>query len=179
MPIQVVSIERYFWLAGIIFTVINANMWWSSVQRFVRKDPSLEAGYRRLYWGFILSLSTPWLVMGLGLVLGQVAGMFEFVRPLDGNLFVFMWWLVIIGLVAIATFWICLGGGAEMLESHPGVYVVPWTDMIAKEKNGWFSRSVEFEFTKVSNLTMRLDRKLAENLISESGHSITIQSSPN
>jgi hypothetical protein len=63
--------------------------------------------------------------MGAGILAGQVGSVFEFLRPREGNSFVLAWWALQGALLALATGWVLVGGGAELLERHPGVYGLP------------------------------------------------------
>lgn len=116
---------QHFWVILIVVTVINGYMWWSRMQETIRNKPELAAGYRRLYHGFLLWGNIPWVLMGLGILSGQVAGVFEFLRPDNGNPFVLIWYAAMGGLLVLGTYWVYFGGGAEILERHPGMYMVP------------------------------------------------------
>jgi hypothetical protein len=116
---------RHFWIAFVIVTTVNGRAWWDRVQNRIRSNRELEPGYRRLYRGYLLSMNLPWLVMGLGILSGQVPSIFDFLRPSAGNSFVLAWWGLMAALLCVGTYWIFAGGGAETLERHPGVYMVP------------------------------------------------------
>lgn len=116
---------RHFWLVLIAVTVGNGYAWWTSVQSRIRINPNLEPGYRRLYWGYMIWCNVPWILMGVGILSGQVAGVHDFLRPTEGTPFVLLWYGAMGALICLGTYWIVLGGGAEMLERHPGVYMVP------------------------------------------------------
>ena len=116
---------RHFWLIFIVVTVINGYTWWSRVQETIRTKPELAAGYRHLYHGYLLWGNIPWVLMGLGILSGQVPSMFEFLRPGDGNPFVTIWYAVMGVLLVLGTYWLYFGGGAETLERHPGMCMVP------------------------------------------------------
>ena len=118
-------IARYFWVVIVIMTVLYARMWWREVQEPMRRQPELAPGYRWLYRAQITVVLVPWLLMGVGVILGQVGGVDEFLRPREGNPFVLLWWAVVAMLLVVVTTWVALGGGAEMLERHPGVYMIP------------------------------------------------------
>ena len=116
---------RHFWFVFIAVTVANGYAWWSNVQNRIRADPDLEPGYRRLYWGYMIWCNVPWILMGVGILSGQVAQVHDFLRPSGGNLFVLMWYGAMGALLCLGTYWIFLCGGAELLERHPGVFMIP------------------------------------------------------
>ncbi|MGH9380057.1 MAG: hypothetical protein ACRD2Z_05545 [Thermoanaerobaculia bacterium] len=116
---------RHFWIAFVVVTFVNGQGWWNRVQSRIRAQPDLEPGYRRLYRGYLFWTNLPWLVMGFGILSGQVPSMFDFLNPSGGNTFVVAWWGLLAALLCLGTYWIFFGGGAEMLERHPGVYMVP------------------------------------------------------
>ena len=116
---------HHFWIAFVVVTVVNGHAWWNRVQTRIQSRPDLEPGYRRLYQGYLFWTNLPWLLMGLGILSGQVSSVFDFLRPTQGNSFVLAWWGVMAGLLCLGTYWIFFAGGAETLERHPGVYLVP------------------------------------------------------
>jgi len=116
---------RHFWVAFVVVTVVNGRAWWSRVESRIRSQPDLEPGYRRLYRGYLLWTNMPWVLMGLGILSGQTESIFDFLRPSEGNPFVLAWWGFMAGLLCLGTYWVFVAGGAETLERHPGVYMVP------------------------------------------------------
>ena len=116
---------KHFWLAFVVVTIINARYWWAGVQGRIRAQPELEAGYRRLYRGYLFWGNVPWLLMGAGILSGQVQWMFDFLQPRSGNPYVLAWWWAMAALLALGTVWMLWGGGAETLARHPGFDLVP------------------------------------------------------
>jgi hypothetical protein len=119
------AVFRHFWVAFVVVTFLQSRAWWREVQELMRRRPELAPGYRRLYRGQVTLTIVPWLLMGVGVVSGRVPSMFDFLRPGEGNPFVLLWWGVVMATMLVALGWIVLGGGAEMLERHPGVLMVP------------------------------------------------------
>lgn len=116
---------RYFWIVFVLATYLNGRRWWNRAQKRIQTQPDLESGYRRLYRGYIFWGNVPWIVMGLGILSGSVPSMLNFLHPSDGNIFVLAWWGLMAAILILGTYWMLFGGGAEMLERHPGVYMVP------------------------------------------------------
>lgn len=116
---------RHFWVAFVVVTFVNGRAWWIRAQSRIQSNPELEAGYRRLYRGYLFWTNLPWMAMGFGILSGQVPSIFELLRPAEGNSFVLAWWGLMAALLCLGTYWMFAGGGAETLERHPGVYMVP------------------------------------------------------
>ena len=116
---------KLFWIVLIVGSVINLTQSWSRVQRRIQADPTLEEGYRRLFRGFLIWTNLPWVLMGVVILTGHAASMFDFVRPSATNTYVMAWYWAMGGLLALGSWWMLFGGGAEMLETHPGLYMVP------------------------------------------------------
>src|SRR4030095_5766640 len=115
----------HFWLAVVAVTTINGRCWWAGVQARIQARPELEPGYRRLYRGYLFWANVPWILMGVGILSGQVRWMFDFLEPRSGNPYVLAWWSANGAVLAAGTVWVLWGGGAEMLARHPGFAMVP------------------------------------------------------
>lgn len=118
------SIEKIFWLIAIGITCLNAYLLHSRAREKIARNPELAHGYRQLVKGFLIWLNLPWLVMGLGIMVGGVPSVFDYFYPHSGNLFVIAFHATMIVLGALQTFWIYFAGGAEFLVRHPGVWNV-------------------------------------------------------
>jgi hypothetical protein len=116
---------RHFWVAFVVVIVLNTRAWWRDVQEPMRRRPELAPGYRWLLRAQLSVTLVPVLLMGLGVISGQVRGVHDYLRPGEGNPFVLLWWGVVAAIVLLTTGWVVLGPGAEMLERHPGVIMVP------------------------------------------------------
>ena len=58
--------------------------------------------------------------MGFGIVIGKVPSMFHFFRPRDGNPYVIAFFVTVIVLWILGTYWLIFRGGAKMIATHPG-----------------------------------------------------------
>jgi hypothetical protein len=121
------AVLRQFWLLAIGGTFLNAAIWWWNGRGRRRRDPSLVAGYRRLTLGFALWGSVPWLVMGMGAVIGGLPSVAYF-DPANGP-WVLAWYASILAIYALLGHWIFLRGGAEEVARHPGLleWGLGWT----------------------------------------------------
>lgn len=115
-------ITKWFWVAFIAVTFANgAAIWWRA-QREIRKHPELEEGYRTIIKGFLFWGNIPWIVMGIGHLVGGVPTIFQFFRPRDGNPFVLAFFASVLLIWLLGTHWLFFRGGAEMLVEHPGIF---------------------------------------------------------
>ena len=125
LKIDMEVIVRHFWLAFVVVTIVNGRYWWAGVQGRIRAQPELGPGYHRLYRGYLFWCNVPWLLMGVGILSGQVRWMFDFLQPRSGNAYVLAWWWTMATLLALGTVWMFWGGGATTLAKHPGIAFVP------------------------------------------------------
>lgn len=114
-------IEKVFWLIAIGVTCVNAYLLRSRARTEIARNPALAEGYEQLVKGYLISLNLPWLVMGLGIMVGGTRGVFEYFDPRSGNPYVIAFHVTVIVLLALKIFWIYLAGGAEFLVKYPGV----------------------------------------------------------
>lgn len=116
-----VLINRYFWALCIFIAALNTVILWWRVQPTIKADPSLRLGYRRLLLGYWLVLTLPWIVMGVGIVFGNVPTIWHFLYLNTGNLYVLAWWVVYWLIHAVLAYWILVGNGATTLIAYPGL----------------------------------------------------------
>jgi len=113
---------KWFWAVCIVVTLLNAANFWRRGQKRMRTNPELEPGYRKLVIGFAAWSNIPWVVMGIGCLVGHVPTVFHFFRPRDGNPYVFGFFGSIVLLWLLGTYWVVFTNGAEMLAKHPGLF---------------------------------------------------------
>ena len=112
---------RHVWLMFVAVTVANALVLKFRSRDYIRQSPGLTGGYQQLCWGVLFWGNLPWLVMGIGIELGDVPSMFSYFRPRDGNPFVLAWFCVVIMLWILGFYWLFARRGAEFLIEHPGL----------------------------------------------------------
>jgi|SRR6185437_3799905 len=117
MPI----IEKTFWLIAIGITCINAYVLRFRAAAEIARNPKLKEGYDRLLKGYLICLNLPWLVMGLGILMGGARGVTDYFYPRSGNPYVLAFHVTIVALSGLMIFWVYLGDGAEFLVRYPGV----------------------------------------------------------
>ena len=114
-------IEKSFWLIAVIVTFVNAYILKSRSQDAIARNPELKEGYEKIFRGYLIYLNIPWVVMGIGILFGGVAGVFDYFNPRTGNPSVLAFHLSVVILWALGVYWIYFRGGAEFLVKHPGL----------------------------------------------------------
>lgn len=113
---------KWFWALCIVMTVLNAVIFRFRAQKHIKKHPELAEGYYALIKGFVLWGNIPWIVMGVGTVFGGVPTVFHYFRPNDGNPFVLAFFISVIALWLLGTYWLLYRGGAQSIVDHPGMF---------------------------------------------------------
>lgn len=108
-------IERYLWIIGLLFAFLNNYSLRSQAKQRTALHPELVENYRRYVLGDLIFYSAPWLVMGIGILIGGVPSVFDFLKPCSGNPFVIAFHLTVILLVVGVACWVWFWGGAQGL----------------------------------------------------------------
>ena len=114
-------LSSYFWAFALVIGVVNFFIVRQRAVREMAKKPELREGYEKLLRGYAVATNLPWVVMGLGMLLGGVPSIWSFFRPRDGNPFVLAWYVTVIAVNTIVSLWVLLQGGADFLVAHPGI----------------------------------------------------------
>jgi hypothetical protein len=114
-------ITTHFWLVALIVTGVNAAVLHRRFHALSAGRPELAAGYRQFLIGFVAVSALLWLMMGIGIVLGGVPGVFAFSDPGAGNPFVIAWHLTLIALWIAGFVWLFFLGGGQFVVDHPGL----------------------------------------------------------
>ncbi len=109
---------KLFWIVGLIFAGWELYGWHNQKKQVLSQRPELADSYDRVMWGYTIFHSLPWLMMGIGILSGSVASMFDFVRPRSGNLFVLAFFFVIVVSILALFVWVWAFGGAVYLSPH-------------------------------------------------------------
>ena len=115
------GIDKVFWVIAIGVTCVNAYLLRSRARKEIERDPELEEGYAQLVKGHLVFLNIPWLVMGLGIIVGGTRGVFDYFDPRSGNPYVIAFHVTGFIEWALIVFWVYIAGGAEFLVRYPGV----------------------------------------------------------
>ena len=106
----------------IVVTFANAIIMKMRVKKQIEADPSLKSGYDTIFKGFITWGNIPWVVMGAGIITGSVPTIFHYFSPQDGNPFVIAFFMSVVLIWILGTYWLFVKDGAEMLVKHPGIF---------------------------------------------------------
>jgi hypothetical protein len=68
-------------------------------------------------WG-----NLPWLIMGAGILFGDVPSVVDYFNPRSSNPFIAGFFLSFGFLWVVGTYWLFARGGAEQLVRHPGLF---------------------------------------------------------
>jgi len=109
------------WLIAIGAIVINAAVWWSRGREHIERDSALHRGYRRLVLGFVFWGSMPCFVMGLGILVGGVESVRDYLRPREARGWVLAFYMTAAVVWALCLWWLFARGGAKALVDHPGL----------------------------------------------------------
>ena len=118
---EVLRMDKIFWSIAIGVTCVNAYLLRSRARKEIERNPELAEGYAQLIKGYLVFLNIPWLVMGLGIIVGGTRGVLDYLDPRSGNPYVIAFHVTGFILWALAIFWIYISGGAEFLVRYPGV----------------------------------------------------------
>ena len=110
---------RHSWLLFVIATTFNGGLWWLRAQPRIDENPALRKSYARLIRGWLIYGNVPWLVMGMGILLGGVPSPITYFNPRNGP-FVFLFYLSVVAIWAAMFRWLFFKQGAEELVRHPG-----------------------------------------------------------
>jgi hypothetical protein len=118
-----INVFRYFWVIFILMTLVNASLMWRRAQPRIAADPSLEGEYRALIRALVIWGNIPWVIMGLGIMVGGVPTVLGYLRPADGNPFVVAFYASVIIIWLAGSYWMFVRGGAE-LAARMGIVVI-------------------------------------------------------
>jgi hypothetical protein len=121
------AVFRHAWLLLIAVTCANAGVWWVRGKNTMAEQPEREDGYRRLIRGWLIYGNVPWLVMGVGVVFGEVRSVFDYFDPQNGP-YVVAWYVSVVIIWVLLARWVFFAGGADELVKHPGLLNHPPQD---------------------------------------------------
>lgn len=108
--------SRYFWIICLAMTFANYRITRNRIHAMTDLGPlEKESGEACAKWFAILS-SIPWLVMGWGILYGDVPSTFSFLRPADGNPYVVLWVCTVLALSMVYAGWVWFADGARKVR---------------------------------------------------------------
>lgn len=115
---------RHFWALAILVTFVNATIMNARIQADAAQHPERLRRYRRVINGYFFGGVAPWLVMGVGVVFGDVPGLFAYLDPKNGP-YVIAWYVTLALLMTGLGTWVFFLRGAEQLVELPGLFKTP------------------------------------------------------
>ena len=106
---------RYFWLLRLGFTGFQYFVGLRSLSSKDPADPRTSAEAIALRRWFTVFSELPWLVMGVGIVVGGVPNIWYYFRPQDRNPFVLAWFVSVFLLAFYFAYWVFFRGGAQKI----------------------------------------------------------------
>ena len=111
-------IFKYLWIGFIAVTLLNGLIIFIRSKTYTKNNKELEEGYKKIVFYFITLGNIPWLIMGIGIVLGYTNTIFDYFRPKDLNSIVLLFHVATLILLLVTFNWAFYRGGAEFLERH-------------------------------------------------------------
>lgn len=113
------------WILFIVITIANGLMWRYKSKHYINDNPELKEGYDKLIKGWLVYGNIPWAIIGIGMLTGLTKNIDEFFNPKVINPIVILFFISIIILWIIGSYWMFFKGGAELLVKHPGLFTQP------------------------------------------------------
>jgi len=105
-----------------VFIILVGLVWTLTLRSRFRDQMAqntLEAQrVRKFVWAVPFVLTMPGVVMGFGLTIGGVPSVFSYVVPWGSGAWVWSFWCCVLLVVAVQTYWLYFGRGAEFLVAH-------------------------------------------------------------
>ncbi len=114
-------IFKHIWIIFIALTIVNGLIIKYRSTKYIAENAELEEGYNRYFWGWIIYLNIPWVIMMIGSLSGITQNTSEFFSPRAMNPIVLIFHFSLIVLWVLAVRWIYFKNGAEFFETHPGL----------------------------------------------------------
>ena len=109
---------KYFFFLAALIGVINSAVQKSKLSQFIKNTPNNSEESGKILKGYTLSLTVPFLLLGIIQLAGGYTSPF-FVFSLNlSNIFVFLSWLVLICSWGLLFYWIFFKDGAKILVRY-------------------------------------------------------------
>ncbi len=115
------KIDHYFWIVGIIVNIANGLFFRSRAAKYIVQNQELKPGYDQLLIRWFIFANIPFVIMGIGFMLGFTDSMIEYIEPQNPkNTFVLLFYLSILAMFLWFNVWIFFRDGAAFMAKHPG-----------------------------------------------------------
>jgi len=114
-------IFKHIWILFILTTFLNVFILKQRTKKFILEKPELRKGYDKYLSRWLIIGNIPWVIIGVGNTSGMTNSIFEYLMPRLMNPIVLVFHFAIVVLWVLAIRWVYFKGGAEFIESHPGL----------------------------------------------------------
>ena len=108
-------IFKYFFFIAVLFGIINGVILKSKTTQFINENPQYKEESNNVFIGYTLSLSVPFLILGMIQILGNFDSPFYIFSRNISNIFVLLSWLTLICSWALLFYWTFFKEGAKIL----------------------------------------------------------------
>lgn len=112
------QITKYFWIIGILIAIINTYNLWREGKERVAQNPELENGWKKIPVIHLILHGLPFVVMGIGIVFGDVESVWDFLGETKLNPYVLAFHLITVLMIISLFSWTLFFGGAKFLNKH-------------------------------------------------------------
>ena len=112
---------KYLWLIGIIMFSVGFIILRIRCQKYIKKNPELEDGYKNILRVLFTFSIIPWLVLGVCQTIGKINSPVELLTLPNDNPYKIIFWVSYIGVILLGNYWIFFRDGAEIFSNHPGI----------------------------------------------------------
>ena len=120
-PFPFSLIFKHVWVLFIGVTLVNAFVLKFQSKKYIEQNPALEEGCEKLFRGYMFYMNLPWVVLGIGMILGGFDSVFDLLFGFrNGNIFTLLFFGTVIFLWILGIVWIYFLKGAEFLVEYPG-----------------------------------------------------------
>jgi len=113
---------KHAWIMLIAVTIANGLIMKYRSKKYISENPSLDEGYDKYFKGWILYGNIPWIIIAIGNLSGLTHSIFDYFNPKAMNPIVLIFHSAIVILWILSVWWVYFKGGAEFIESHPGLF---------------------------------------------------------
>jgi hypothetical protein len=117
-PVFSLFIVKHFGFLCLIFALIFAGMQQIYALIKVRKNPELADGYRKVVLGYWILMGFPWLIMAIGELIYGFSSILFILMLKDGNIFSWLFFIVLLGEYAFLLVWVWFRGGGDHLYKY-------------------------------------------------------------
>jgi hypothetical protein len=113
--------ESYSWIIVILVIGINLLFIKGKANNYLFDKPEVKVRANSLYFNIFIFTSIPFLIEGLGIILGFNRYAFDYLLINHINIFIVLWLISVIIIWIKGTHWIFKKNGAKFLAEHPDI----------------------------------------------------------